>query len=88
MLFFYFFKSSLVTGFLHKKWKQVACKNDRLWHEVGMLSQGRDIFLLWTKAHVTSKHILSGQVSFYNMYGNACADSFAKAGAKMFDKDF
>ena len=38
---------------------------------------------MWTKAHVLAKHILSGQVSRVNAFGNECADRLAKAGASI-----
>ena len=39
--------------------------------------------VFWIKAHVLAKHLLSGQVSRFNAFGNAVADLLAKAGAKI-----
>ena len=72
-----------VDGFRKKRWLQTACKHDLLWIEIGQLVQNRKVFVLWTKAHVLPKHIISGQVSRFNAFGNECADLLAKAGARI-----
>ena len=44
--------------------------------------------VFWIKAHVLAKHLLSGQVSQFNAFGNAVADLLAKAGARINEATF